>query len=91
MPSPTTVSHSRFKGVIQDVQISDGRNVTRIVEFFDLDFSSESEGGEVSRPPAIGRVSLFQVRKGVVSDDTCSPEDPCRNGGACTVTWNDYQ
>lgn len=73
-----------FKGVIQDVQIGDGGNVTRIVELFQFEF----EDG-ITHPKSIGPVSLVSVEKGVVSDDTCSV-DPCQNGGTCEVTWNDY-
>lgn len=78
-------SPKRFKGVIQDVQISDGKKVTTIVEFFSQDFGNVS----VVKPPSIGQVTLLEVEEGVVSDDTCS-QDPCLNGGACQVTWNDY-
>ncbi len=83
-PQPAAIPQ-HFKGVIQDVQISDGRNGTRIVELFAFDFE-----GDVPRPPSIGEVTIFEVMKGVVSDDSCAV-DPCQNGGTCMVTWNDYQ
>ncbi|TRY63548.1 hypothetical protein TCAL_08301 [Tigriopus californicus] len=81
---PNERSPRYFKGIIQDVQIGDGGNVTRIVELFQFEF----EDG-IHHPKSIGQVSLVSVEKGVVSDDTCSV-DPCQNGGTCEVTWNDY-
>lgn len=73
-----------FKGVIQDVQISNGLNVT-IVEFFPL----RVEG--VSLPPPFGEVELDPsgVLEGVVSDDVCASY-PCHHNATCTNTWNDY-
>lgn len=75
---------SYFKGIIQDVQISDGNNFTRIVEFF-----QDVYNVIVSKPVTVGEVQLVNVEKGVVSDDTCVT-NPCLNGGSCEVTWNDY-
>ena len=72
-----------FKGVIQDIQISDGGNFERIVELFPLDFEL------VEEPQTIGNVTLHKVMKGVVSDNTCKI-NPCQNDGICQVTWNDY-
>jgi len=83
-PPPPRTTPKFFKGVIQDVQISNGANNTRIVELFSLELE------DVERPTSIGHVTLFNVMKGVVSDDTCQV-NPCSNGGACQVTWNDYQ
>ena len=73
-----------FKGIIQDVQISDGGNVVRIIELFEDIFDAS-----VQRPESIGKVQRYNVEKGVVSDDACAV-DPCQNGGTCHVTWNDY-
>ncbi|XP_071747876.1 protein crumbs isoform X2 [Lepeophtheirus salmonis] len=78
-PKPTF-----FKGIIQDIQISDGKNKKKIVELFDFKFTEI-----VNRPPSIGDVRLIDVMEGIVSDDTCK-ENPCENGGICQVTWNDY-
>lgn len=73
-----------FKGVIQDVRISDGGNVTRIIELFKDAFDVQ-----VEKPGSIGKVTLIGVKKGVVSDNACAV-NPCVNGGTCRVTWNDY-
>jgi protein crumbs len=78
------VNSPYFKGVIQDVQVSDGGNVTRIVDLF-----VDSYDVEVRKPGSIGSVRLVSVVKGVVSDDTCAI-NPCQHGGRCEVTWNDY-
>ena len=66
-----------FKGIIQDVQISNGHDKKQIVEFFKGDFDTNS----VERPPTIGKVTLIDVREGEVSDNTCK-ENPCKNGGS---------
>nr|XP_049698738.1 protein crumbs [Helicoverpa armigera] len=73
-----------FKGVIQDVQISNGVNVS-IVEFFPLNVPG------LQLPPAFGEVWLDPagVLPGVVSDDLCA-ERPCLHNATCTNTWNDY-
>ncbi|CAH4035210.1 unnamed protein product [Pieris brassicae] len=73
-----------FKGIIQDVQISNGLNAT-IVEFFPL----RVEG--VALPPPFGEVELDPngVLEGVVSDDVCA-STPCHHNATCTNTWNDY-
>ncbi|XP_049888024.1 protein crumbs [Pectinophora gossypiella] len=73
-----------FKGVIQDVQVSNGVNVT-VVQFFPL----EAAGLEL--PPPFGRVSLEPagVLRGVVSDDACASR-PCHHNASCHLTWNDY-
>ncbi|KAJ8734395.1 hypothetical protein PYW07_014946 [Mythimna separata] len=72
-----------FKGVIQDVQISNGVNVT-IVEFFPLQVAG------LALPPPFGDVRLDAgVLRGVVSDDLCA-ERPCLHNATCTNTWNDY-
>ncbi|KAM3956609.1 LOW QUALITY PROTEIN: cell polarity complex component crumbs [Aphomia sociella] len=73
-----------FKGVIQDVQVSNGVNVT-IVEFFPLRVAG------LQLPPPFGSVSLDAagVLRGVVSDDACASR-PCLHNATCTLTWNDY-
>ncbi|CAB3258977.1 unnamed protein product [Arctia plantaginis] len=73
-----------FKGIIQDVQISNGVNVT-IVEFFPL----RVEGLQL--PPPFGVVTLDPqgVLRGVVTDDVCA-RAPCHHNATCTNTWNDY-
>ena len=79
-------SPTRFKGIIQDVQLSDGQNRVKIVEMFKQDFGKV----KVSKPPPVGIVTTVNVQMGVVSDDTCR-NNPCLNGGRCEVTWNDYR
>ncbi|XP_022113060.2 protein crumbs [Pieris rapae] len=83
-PIPEPDDSEYFKGVIQDVQISNGLNAT-IVEFFPL----RVEG--VSLPPPFGEVELDPsgVLEGVVSDDVCA-STPCHHNATCTNTWNDY-
>lgn len=73
-----------FKGVIQDVQLSNGSAENKIVKLFDLDFA---EGVIVEE--SLGEVSAVEIKKGVVSDNTCRV-NPCKNNGICHVTWNDY-
>ncbi|KAJ0180839.1 hypothetical protein K1T71_002924 [Dendrolimus kikuchii] len=73
-----------FKGVIQDVQVSNGVNVT-IVEFFPLRVAG------LRLPPPFGEVALDAagVLRGVVSDDACASR-PCLHNATCANTWNDY-
>ena len=79
-----------FKGVIQDIQIADGLNVTRIVELFELKLDESANGTSfIDKPETIGSVRNIKLREGVVSDNTCAV-NPCQNGGVCQVTWNDY-
>ncbi|KPJ20311.1 Protein crumbs [Papilio machaon] len=73
-----------FKGVIQDVQVSNGESVW-VVEFFPL----KAEGLQL--PPSFGEVSFSGsgVMRGVVSDDACASR-PCLHNASCSLTWNDY-
>ncbi|KAI5637364.1 EGF-like domain-containing protein [Phthorimaea operculella] len=73
-----------FKGVIQDVQVSNGVNVT-VVQFFPLEVPG------LVLPPPFGEVSLDPagVLQGVVSDDACASQ-PCQHNATCDLTWNDY-
>ena len=73
-----------FKGIIQDVQISNGGNYTKIVELFQETFEEP-----VEKPGPIGEVRIVSVERGVVSDNTCLAQ-PCANNGTCETTWNDY-
>ncbi len=56
-----------------------------VVEFFPLNVTN------LTMPKIFGNVSFDKstVLEGVLSDDTCS-SNPCGNGAACSVTWNDY-
>ncbi|CAB3373706.1 Hypothetical predicted protein [Cloeon dipterum] len=80
---PSGSANVPFKGILQDVQLSNG-TYTFAVEFFPLKVSQV--------PPPFGEV-VFEpnsVLKGVLSDDNCRDE-PCANGGTCRVTWNDFE
>jgi hypothetical protein len=83
--SATADGDTFFKGVIQDVQLSNGGNVKRIVKLFELDFAEQ-----VDVEQSLGRVTAVSIKKGVVSDNTCRT-NPCQNEGICHVTWNDYR
>lgn len=77
-------SHVNFKGIIQDVQISNGTE-TMFVEIFPLkakDISHLKPFGNVTYDPD-------KVLKGVVSDNVCN-SNPCHHNGTCRVTWNDF-
>ncbi len=72
-------SAKTFKGTIQDIRINDMHVVL---------FPTEEGPRNVAK---FGKVKLINaVLKGTVSDDMCV-NSPCRNGGSCTVTFNDYQ
>ncbi|XP_039288666.1 protein crumbs isoform X2 [Nilaparvata lugens] len=77
-----------FKGVIQDVQVSNGSQ-TMVVEFFPL--SNSFPDDLIDLPPSLGLVAFdpAAVLEGVVSDDSCA-DNPCLQGGTCRVTWNDF-
>ena len=77
-----------FKGIIQDVQITNGdKHNIRIVELFEQDFE-ETTGLEV--PRKVGEAKVHHIKKGEISDETCNI-NPCVHGGTCQVTWNDYR
>lgn len=80
--SPSTVN---FKGIIQDVQISNGSH-RMVVEFFPLQVK------DLEIPMSFGNVTFDDttLKQGVVSDDACA-SNPCENNGTCTVTWNDFK
>lgn len=73
-----------FKGIIHDVQISNGSR-TMVVEFFPLQVQ------DLTIPPSFGNVSFepAAILEGVVSDNACR-SNPCEYGGTCIVTWNDF-
>nr|XP_024214483.1 protein crumbs [Halyomorpha halys] len=73
-----------FKGIIQDVQMSNGSRIM-VVEFFPLDVK------DLAPPLSLGSVNFDKdlVLQGIISDDNCRSE-PCMHGGTCTVTWNDF-
>lgn len=73
-----------FKGIIQDVQISNGSK-TMVVEFYPLTAT------DIPEPIEFGTVTFDRekVLEGVVSDPVCS-SNPCFHNGTCHVTWNDF-
>ncbi|GAB1868117.1 Protein crumbs [Camponotus japonicus] len=81
---PMEEQRLNFKGVIQDVQLSNGTK-TMVVEFFPLkvkDIPTLIQFGNVS----FDRTKVFE---GVVSDNVCI-SSPCNHNGSCHVTWNDF-
>ncbi|XP_066587242.1 protein crumbs isoform X2 [Prorops nasuta] len=79
-----TASRHYFKGIIQDVQVSNGTD-TMVVELFPL------KAPDVPVPIQFGKVSFDKAKilPGVVSDNVCAI-NPCHHNGTCHVTWNDF-
>lgn len=73
-----------FKGIIQDVQVSNGSQ-SLIVEMFPL------EDTNLKLPRKLGRVIFdeYSILKGEVSDDLCR-QQPCQHSSICKNTWNDF-
>ncbi|XP_045483741.1 protein crumbs isoform X3 [Harmonia axyridis] len=87
-PSAATIaalSSVHFKGIIQDVQISNGSSIM-VVEFFPLKVE------DLNIPQSFGMVNFSKelVKEGILTDDMCRSK-PCLHDGRCEVTWNDYQ
>ncbi|KAK0172673.1 hypothetical protein PV328_005963 [Microctonus aethiopoides] len=74
-----------FKGIIQDVQISNGSH-TMVVEFYPL------KAKDIPTPIQFGNVTFdrTKVLPGVISDNVCA-SNPCYHNGTCQVTWNDFR
>ena len=65
-----------FKGVIQDVQLSDGySNFEKMLNFYEPEYSEE-----LKIESSIGDVATHQILPGKVSDNTCKG-NPCKNSG----------
>lgn len=75
-----------FKGVLQDIRISNGTN-TRLVQPFLLR-GVESENF-VLPGVNLNNTSIHNVLEGTISDAACQ-SSPCQNDATCNVTWNDY-
>lgn len=83
--SPKETSEKTFfKGIIQDVQISNGSQ-SMIVEIFPLEDKS------LKLPKRLGTAVFDEtsILPGEVSDDLCRHE-PCLHGAICKNTWNDF-
>ncbi|KAK2581667.1 hypothetical protein KPH14_002164 [Odynerus spinipes] len=78
------VPQVNFKGIIQDVQISNGNEIM-VVEFFPL------KAKDIPTPTQFGNVTFDydKVLEGVLSDNVCI-SNPCNHSGTCHVTWNDF-
>lgn len=76
---------ANYKGIIQDVQISNGTR-TMIVEFFAL------KKPDLEVPMSFGDVYYENgsILEGIISDDMCRI-NPCQNNGTCFNTWNDFK
>lgn len=74
-----------FKGIIQDVQVSNGSQ-TMIVQLYPLD-----DQPDLILPSSFGKVVIdnSSVLQGEVSDDLCRTK-PCLHDGECENTWNDF-
>ncbi|XP_055854363.1 protein crumbs isoform X1 [Episyrphus balteatus] len=74
-----------FKGIIQDVQISNGSHAM-IVELYPLNEE------DLQLPKPFGEVTIDRnsVLKGAVSDDLCRKK-PCQHNAECKNTWNDFE
>ena len=73
------VPQVNFKGIIQDVQISNGIE-TMVVEFFPL------KANDIPTPIQFGNVTFDndKILKGVISDNVCV-SSPCDHNGTCHV------
>lgn len=86
-PPPLTNSSGEldfFKGIIQDVKVSNGSQLM-IIELYPLNEL------ELDLPPPFGDVDIIpnSILPGEVSDDLCRNE-PCLHGATCRNTWNDF-
>lgn len=74
-----------FKGIIQDVQVSNGTH-PMTVELFPLNEI------DLIVPPSFGDVQFDEtsILKGIVTDDLCKTQ-PCHHDAICKNTWNDFE
>lgn len=84
--NPTLINDpsAYFKGIIQDVQVSNG-SYPMTVELFPLNEQN------LTLPVSLGEVifDANSILKGEVSDDLCR-NLPCNHDGECRNTWNDF-
>lgn len=82
--TPDEQNKTFFKGIIQDVHVSNGLQ-SMIVELFPLNDPS------LKLPQSFGQVSFDEtsILRGEVSDDACR-DKPCQHSAICKTTWNDF-
>ncbi|SPP83299.1 blast:Protein crumbs [Drosophila guanche] len=78
-------SKDYFKGIIQDVKVSNG-SLNLIVEMYPLNVTDVQVNAKPLGAVSIDRASVLP---GEVSDDLCR-KNPCRHNAECRNTWNDY-
>lgn len=83
-PANNTSDPDYFKGIIQDVKVSNGSQLM-IIELYPLNEQ------ELDLPASFGDVDIQpnSILPGEVSDDLCRKE-PCLHGATCRNTWNDF-
>ncbi|XP_017140739.1 protein crumbs isoform X1 [Drosophila miranda] len=81
----TDDSKDYFKGIIQDVKVSNG-SLNLIVEMYPLNVTDVQVNAKPLGAVSIDRASVLP---GEVSDDLCR-KNPCRHNAECRNTWNDY-
>ncbi|KAM8705688.1 hypothetical protein ACLKA7_010053 [Drosophila subpalustris] len=78
-------SKDYFKGIIQDVKVSNG-SLNMIVEMYPLNVTDVNVNAKPFGAVSIDRASVLP---GEVSDDLCR-KNPCKHNAECRNTWNDY-
>ncbi|KAM4876848.1 protein crumbs homolog 2 [Thomomys bottae] len=73
-----------FRGCLQDLRLNGLR-----LPFFPRPMENASQPGEPREPGELHASQAWNLTRGCVSEDACSP-DPCLHGGTCLVTWNDF-
>jgi len=85
VPKEADDSRDYFKGIIQDVKVSNG-SLNLIVEMYSLNVTDVQVNAKPLGAVTIDRASVLP---GEVSDDLCR-KNPCRHNAECRNTWNDY-
>ncbi|XP_016036029.2 protein crumbs isoform X1 [Drosophila simulans] len=85
VPKEADDSRDYFKGIIQDVKVSNG-SLNLIVEMYSLNVTDVQVNAKPLGAVTIDRASVLP---GEVSDDLCR-KNPCLHNAECRNTWNDY-
>lgn len=85
VPKEADDSRDYFKGIIQDVKVSNG-SLNLIVEMYPLNATDIQVN---AKPLGAVQIDKRSVLAGEVSDDLCR-KNPCRHNAECRNTWNDY-